>query len=389
MGSAMTWDVNNRLTSITGTTAKGTADSVTYTYLSDGSRRTKTVNGVTTTYHYNNGLLLSQTTDEETIRFYYDSTGKVVSLGYQKGTGAEVGYFFARNGQGDIVAVYRSSDSKLIGTYEYDLWGRTVSVTEATAGIDTDGILSKNPLRYRGYYFDSETGFYYLQSRYYDAGVRRFISADSLIASVGSSVQGHNLFAYCFNNPINMMDETGYWPIENAFWNNPLTKRYLKVAGSCVIAFLGTAKKAVKEDIASFDIHNESEEKVLNSTFFSCYKGKFVFRTAMGSSGFSFGVIFLGNELDSSDIDMLQHEYGHTLQLEDKGVLKYTTEVVLPSVLAYYKWQKGELPYEYYNSPWEAEADQLGGVNRIFTDEPWPEDAYWELFKLYIGMGEN
>ncbi len=131
MGSAMTWDVNNRLTSIIGSTANGTADNISYTYLSDGSRRTKTVDGVTTTYHYNNGLLLSQTTGNETIRFYYDSTGKVVSIGYQKGTDAEVGYFFARNGQGDIVAVYRSSDSKLIGTYEYDLWGRPVSVTEA------------------------------------------------------------------------------------------------------------------------------------------------------------------------------------------------------------------------------------------------------------------
>ena len=212
LGSTMTWDVHNRLSSIIGATPNGTAENITYTYLSDGSRRSKTVDGVTTTYHYNNGLLLSQTTGDETIRFYYDSTGKVVSIGYQKGSNAEAGYFFARNAQGDIIAVYRSSDSKLIGTYEYDLWGKPVSTTEASAGIDTDGILSKNPLRYRGYYFDEESGFYYLQSRYYDPGVRRFISADSVIASVGTSVEGHNLFGYCFNNPMNMEDETGCWP---------------------------------------------------------------------------------------------------------------------------------------------------------------------------------
>ncbi len=177
-------------------------------HLSDGSRRTKTVDGVTTTYHYNNGLLLSQSTGDETLHFYYDSTGKVVSIGYQKGTAAEVGYFFARNAQGDIIAVYRSSDSALIGTYEYDLWGRPVNTTEASAGIDTNGILTKNPFRYRGYYFDNETGFYYLQSRYYDSAIRRFISADTYI-STGQGLNGHNKFAYCGSNPINRMDPSG------------------------------------------------------------------------------------------------------------------------------------------------------------------------------------
>ena len=89
------------------------------------------------------------------------------------------------------------------------MWGRPVSVQEASAGIDKDGILLKNPLRYRGYYYDEETGFYYLNARYYDPQVRRFISADNLIASPGISVQGYNLFAYCDNNPVNKVDYTG------------------------------------------------------------------------------------------------------------------------------------------------------------------------------------
>ena len=157
-------------------------------------------------------MLLSEQTGDETLRYYYDSTGRIVSLSYQKGSAAEVSYFYSRNAQGDIIGVYRVSDSKLIGTYEYDLWGRPVSVKEATAGIDTDGILTKNPFRYRGYYYDRETGFYATGARYYDPQIGRFISADSLIASAGSSVQGHNLFAYCFNNPVNMSDSSGYWP---------------------------------------------------------------------------------------------------------------------------------------------------------------------------------
>ena len=208
MGKAMTWDVNGGLTSITDDT-----DSITYTYMADGQRRTKTVNGVTTTYHYNNGMLLSETTGDETLRYYYDSTGKVSSIAYKKGEGEETSYFFARNVQGDIIAVYRNSDSALIGTYEYDLWGKPVSIKEAQSGIDTDGILTKNPFRYRGYYYDSETGFYYLFKRYYDTEIRRWISPEPNVYTggfdTGAGLTGYNVYVYCANNPIMYKDETG------------------------------------------------------------------------------------------------------------------------------------------------------------------------------------
>ena len=68
---------------------------------------------------------------------------------------------------------------------------------------------ARNPFRYRGYYYDAETGFYYLHNRYYDPEVSRFINADVVLD--GSSVIGTNLFAYCFNNPANHVDDTGYW----------------------------------------------------------------------------------------------------------------------------------------------------------------------------------
>ena len=69
-----------------------------------------------------------------------------------------------------------------------------------------------NPFRYRGYYYDSDFGFYYLNSRYYDANTGRFINADGEMSDVGESVLGYNLFAYCFNNPVNMTDPDGNWP---------------------------------------------------------------------------------------------------------------------------------------------------------------------------------
>jgi len=206
MGTKFTWDVKGNLTDI----KKGN-DTISYTYMSDGKRKTRNVNGKITEYHYNNGMLLSETTGDETLRYYYDSTGKVTSISFKKGEEEERSYFFTRNVQGDIIAVYRNSDSKLIGTYEYDLWGKPVLTKEAEEGIDTDNILTKNPYRYRGYYYDNETGYYNLPARFYDPQIRRFINADSISALMiaTTDVGCKNLFAYAENNPVTAKDGSG------------------------------------------------------------------------------------------------------------------------------------------------------------------------------------
>jgi len=156
-------------------------------------------------------MLLSETTGDETLRYYYDSTGKVTSFSYKKGEAEEENYFYVRNMQGDITAIYRSSDSKLIGTYEYDLWGKFISVTEAEEGIDTHNILHKNPFRYRSYYYDEETGYYCLSARYYNPEVRRFLNTDSLSALMiaTTDVGCKNLFVYAENNPVVFKVSTG------------------------------------------------------------------------------------------------------------------------------------------------------------------------------------
>ena len=208
----MTWDVKGNLTSVKNRNGK----SAEYTYLSDGQRYTKTTGGKKTTYLYNNGLLLSETTGNEVINYYYyyyyDSDGTILGIGYKKATGAEKHYFFEKNAFGDIIAVYRNSDSVLIGTYEYDLWGNPISVKEAAAGRDTDGILGKTPFRYRCYYYDTETGFYYLNARYYDPQTKRFISADSITTNTGTDVLGYNLYSYCKNSPVGKADYDGHAP---------------------------------------------------------------------------------------------------------------------------------------------------------------------------------
>lgn len=91
--------------------------------------------------------------------------------------------------------------------YTYDSWGNVLSITGSLANT----LGQDNPFRYRGYYFDSDTGLYYLNSRYYDANTGRFVNAD-VVVSGSTSIQGYNLFVYCFNNPVNLSDEDGNWP---------------------------------------------------------------------------------------------------------------------------------------------------------------------------------
>ena len=99
-------------------------------------------------------------------------------------------------------------DGNAVVSYLYDAWGAPISVTGPMAST----LGAQNPIRYRGYYYDTETGLYYINSRYYDPVVGRWINADSVIAGINGSVQGYNLFSYCFNNPVNMSDHSGHWP---------------------------------------------------------------------------------------------------------------------------------------------------------------------------------
>ena len=94
--------------------------------------------------------------------------------------------------------------------YAYDAWGNLLSTTGRLART----LGEYNPLRYRGYVYDTETGFYYLQSRYYDPELGRFINTDILV-STGQGVLGNNMFAYCRNNPANRKDTLGTYSVSN------------------------------------------------------------------------------------------------------------------------------------------------------------------------------
>ena len=163
-------------------------------------------------------MILHLTTGDELLRktitgngatkildFRYDQSGAPYSLTYTVGSTSTV-YYYVTNLQGDVMYLADSSGSQ-VAAYLYDPYGKVLSSSGTMAEI--------NPLRYRGYYQDSETGFYYLQSRYYDPAICRFINADSY-ASTGQGLIGYNAFAYCGNNPINRFDPTGEFGIWGA-----------------------------------------------------------------------------------------------------------------------------------------------------------------------------
>ena len=151
--------------------------------------------------------MIAEYSDTYTIVFIYDAAGSPIGMRYRSASFAsEVWetYWYEKNLQGDIVAIYSNDGVKLI-SYIYDAWG-SFTTTYHNGGASTTA--AKNPFKYRGYYYDSDLGLYYLQSRYYDPVTGRFINADGYV-STGQGLIGHNMYAYCNNNPVMFVDPSG------------------------------------------------------------------------------------------------------------------------------------------------------------------------------------
>jgi len=144
--------------------------------------------------------------DSSALWYFYDADGNPSGIRYKNGDSIN-DYYFVCNWRGDVIQIYNAA-GELVATYDYDAWGR---VTENATLADTQNIAEINPIRYRGYYYDSETGLYYVNSRYYDPAVKRFVNSDdsSIVLDDQGKISQYNLFAYCFNNPANMEDKDG------------------------------------------------------------------------------------------------------------------------------------------------------------------------------------
>lgn len=190
-----TWTQGRKLSTVNN------GKKIQYFYDHTGRRVRKTVDGVTTDFRMAGELLMSQKAGDVTTYFSYDSAGNLIGM-----SAGSNRYFYTRNAQNDITGLIDENGVSVV-QYQYDSWGKLLGITGSLAST----IGKRNPFRYRGYYYDDETGMYYLQSRYYDPEIKRFICADDIdnVSDLQEMPIEKNLYIYCDNNPIARIDTNG------------------------------------------------------------------------------------------------------------------------------------------------------------------------------------
>ena len=236
-GTNFTW-VNGRRLASAVNSSTGLNNS--YTYDADGLRVTKTVNGVQHKYVWQGSQLVAEYYGGTELEFFYDESGAPYAFSYKANASATpVMYYYVTNLQGDVTNIVDASGN-VLASYSYNAWGKVLTAAGAMAAI--------NPIRYRGYYYDSDTELYYLLSRYYDPEICRFVNADSY-ASTGQGISGTNMFAYCGNNPVAFIDSTG-----NISW--------LVIMGAGFIALSSIIYKSKKSRAEASEKYNHSNVSV-------------------------------------------------------------------------------------------------------------------------------
>ena len=221
-----TWENGRQLASTT--VGNGT---VTYKYNQDGIRVEKIDGNSIYEYTLNGSQITRErevdATSGATLKdtyYYYDANGVISSAkirNYSSGTVTESSLIFRTNIQGDVVEIFSNGGTSIMSIY-YDAWGNFEEVINTT-NTDLAQLASQIPFRYRGYYYDNDMDLYYLNSRYYDAKLHRFINADDIsYLGANGDLQGFNLYAYCSNNPVMYVDYFGHsiWDVLINMFNN-------------------------------------------------------------------------------------------------------------------------------------------------------------------------
>ena len=232
-GYTMGWSNGRELTSLSGNGLTAT-----YTYDASGLRLSKTVNGVKTEYEYQDGKLMYEKKGDMELYYGYDAEGQPCYIQFVKADGTTGASYLITNSRGDVVGIC-NANGVMVANYTYDAWGNVLSATDQNGNaITSAGHLGNlNSIRYRGYYYDTDTGMYYLKSRYYDPKVRRFINADdvSVLEEDQGNIVENNLFAYCLNNPVNLLDSEGDFAITASITAYTLTTLVMSAGVSIMI----------------------------------------------------------------------------------------------------------------------------------------------------------
>ena len=250
-GFTLTWQNGRQLASMRfGTVNIG------FTYDVDGLRTSKTIPNVDLEHKYyyvGNRLQYETIGDSSALWYFYDADGNPSGIRYKDHNGTVNDYYFVCNWRGDVIQIYNAS-GVLVATYDYDAWGR---VSENSTDKDTQNIAEINPIRYRGYYYDSETGLYYLKSRYYDPTVKRFLNVDGLV-STSVEDAAKNMYTYCLNNPVIYADPEGdsFVDLHRAMW---------KICWWGINTIKNIVSNSKKQNTSSYYDYAKMEEKAFTA----------------------------------------------------------------------------------------------------------------------------
>lgn len=294
-------------------------DDIVYTYSLNGIRTSKIVTGVKTTYFILNNKIIAEKSAGKEIIYRY-SSDKLIGFAFN---GVE--YIYERNIQGDVLRIYRKDNLTLVAEYQYDAYGnhKVINHTE-------DNIGDINPFRYRGYYFDVETGWYYLNARYYSPAMGRFISPDelSILDKTKSQINGLNLYMYCGDNPIMNVDPSGrdWWAdlwkgiaafVIGAVVVTAITLVSIATAGTAVPALVGAGIGFISSGAISFvsegmqcgwDMSKFNYGNVLSSAAFGMVGGAFggaglsAIQLAGVNAGLNFAETFIDGMVSGNDL---------------------------------------------------------------------------------------
>ena len=191
LGHNLTWEKGRQLKSF---------DNISYTYNANGIRTSKTIDGIRHDFVLDGDKILRETWDDDILETLYDNEDSVCGIIYNGEP-----YYFHKNLQGDIIAI-ADDTGRVVARYTYDAWGKCEILATSTNAT----IANINPYRYRGYYYDKETGLYYVSSRYYDPEIGRFVNGDEVENTLYTNiVLDYNIFTYVQNNPVVLSDSTG------------------------------------------------------------------------------------------------------------------------------------------------------------------------------------